>query len=137
MSSNIRSICALFIVTGCGGLAADGPKSDSDERYCPPGADMDPGQSDRIDGSVCNDGVFNTPEDKQRYCESHPEAWFCADVGQTAEAWTSAEYHGNDAVSSVCYGPGSSNGDCIFPQQKQYRVKVTTDGGGCGCACGT
>jgi hypothetical protein len=84
------AVLAMALAAACGGDAGDTEA----ERYCPPGADQDPGQAGRIDGSVCDDGIFSSSDAKDAYCKNNREAWFCSEVGSIAQAWSSAEYHG-------------------------------------------
>lgn len=89
-----------------------------------------PGQEGRIDGSVWEDGLFNSPEAKTEFCTDYPDAWFCNEIGTAEQAWTSVEYHGlAEGVGETCYGPASpSNGDCLFPAKKKFRLIVQTTG---------
>jgi hypothetical protein len=83
-------ITALFLIgTGCGGNADDrhGDAPQSVEVVFPgvssaarqhAGIEV-PGQEGRIDGSVWDDGLFNSPEAKAEFCSTYTggDAWFC------------------------------------------------------------
>lgn len=94
-----------------------------------------PGQEGRVDGSVWNDGMFQTEKARQEFCaewKDTPEAWFCSEVGQLEHSWKSSEYHGVNAITGdndgACYGPNSvaGSGDCIFPEMKHVRIITTS-----------
>lgn len=89
-----------------------------------------PGQERRIDGSVWQDGMFNDEQDKLAFCDEHPEPWFCSELGELEQPWTSVEYHGMAlGAGETCYGPGSAaNGDCLFPNKKSFRLFINTVG---------
>lgn len=95
---------------------------------CSGSVNEDRGQEGRIDGSVQDDGAFNSIEAKEEYCADHDD-WFCSDTGSVEQAWTSAEYHGKElSTGRTCYGPNSAGNGCMFPAQNKFRVKVTTAG---------
>lgn len=93
-----------------------------------------PGQEGRIDGSPWQDGLFNSPEAKEQFCAEYgdlEEAWFCSDLGQAAQPFTSVVFHGllTGTGADTCYGPDTANNDtqnCLFPDKKQFRVKINT-----------
>lgn len=92
-----------------------------------------PGQEGRIDGSPWLDGLFNNEEAKEEFCAEYgdlEEAWFCSNLGQTEQTFTSEVFHGLIAgVDGTCYGPKtSSSKDCLFPAKKQFRVRIDTSG---------
>lgn len=126
---HIIKALVLSVLVACGGEAQGPDASDAGARYCSPEAPNDPGQLGRLDGSVCEDGIFNSAEAKQTYCATHSEDWFCSELGNSEQAWRSGEYHGYDTTSHTpCYGPASVGGSCVFPRLKQYRVKINTTG---------
>lgn len=93
-----------------------------------------PGQEGRIDGSVWQDGMFNSQEAKDEFCSGeHGDAWFCRQ--DVEKAWRSSEYHGlaQGTNGGTCYGSlSAANGDCRFPAFKQARVKFNAGTAGCG-----
>lgn len=112
-----------------GGLEEDGHKSTLWYTETPEWArDIQvPGQEGRIDGSVWNDGMFQTEEARQEFCGEwggDDRAWFCSEAGQLEQAWKSSEYHGSTLdATGACYGPESDNGGhCIFPEMKHVKI---------------
>ena len=112
-----------------GEVSEDTPeRNESDGVFAIPNPHPDlvvPGQEGRIDGHVWADGAFNSPEAKAEFCGSYDgdDAWFCSDMGQSKQAWTSAEYHGlKQGVKQTCYSPnGAAPSACIFPRNKHVR----------------
>jgi hypothetical protein len=91
-----------------------------------------PGQEGRIDGSPWDDGLFKSPEAKEEFCDQYgdlEEAWFCSDLGQTAQGFTTVLFHGILSGSDTCYGQNKKNDgtqNCLFPDKKQFKVKINT-----------
>lgn len=97
---------------------------------CSSSDDYMPGQEGRVDGSVWEDGQFNSPEAKQQYCDQDPDAWFCSDIGTNEQAWVSHQYHGllQGSPAGTCFGPNSNNNrNCRFPKLKQMRLLTSNN----------
>lgn len=91
-----------------------------------------PGQEGRIDGSPWIDGLFNSEESREVFCDEYgylPDAWFCSDTGQVQMGFSSQTFHGTVSGGGTCYGPqtkSDSSQNCVFPDKKQFKVKINT-----------
>lgn len=125
----LTSFALILSAFACGDV--DTTYLDNPETEVPFHETLDvPGQEGRIDGSVWNDGLFNSDAAKQEFCAEYgwlDEAWFCSDLGQTAQAFQAEVFHGMQLnADGTCYGPQQGNKDCLFPRKKQFRVKLDT-----------
>lgn len=116
-------LVSLLSIVACASVGANG----SVEDYHDPA---------RWDGTPETDRAFLNQWEEDNWCTENPDSFMCSDdsVGQSEQAWVSAEHHGWDvntthprgaSATPTCYSNednGGPNTSCDFPWLKQVNV---------------